>query len=413
MALFMMPNLLPTYQQGVLGQMEQPRYTMRRATLILNHWYVTSSFTVGRRASTETSYQSLALYQEYVELDLFHYGLARFSVQDFQAAGLSAEDRFLIEFMANQELGHATMLTNILGAAAPRQCTYNYPFTTVQEFIDFSQKITRIGESGVYGFISHLDSREAAILLTQSITTEARQQMIFRQFEGLFPMPVWFEVGVPQSWAWTLLSPYISSCPDNQTRLAWQNFPALRILNQPNPARAGKSVGNAAITNSTITNSTTFGLNETISSGTNTLNSTVAANSSCVNSTSMGGSCHPAITHNRTTPLSWPGRQVWLSWETPGRPVGPNNSYITATTAGSPRYVAWASQLNVTYSALTLSNSTSGYTIQPNLETYAGDPAINGTVFIAITDTDLFVTPFNISLLNPHVVAGPGLYQAG
>ena len=54
-------------------------------------------------------------------------------------------------------------------------------------------------------------------------------------------MPVWFEVGVPQSWAWTLLAPYISSCPENQTRLAWQNFPALYIENQPNPARINGS----------------------------------------------------------------------------------------------------------------------------------------------------------------------------
>ncbi len=34
-------------------------------------------------------------------------------------------------------------------------------------------------------------------------------------------------------------------------------------------------------------------------------------------------------------------------------------------------------------------------------------------MFVALTDVDLFVTPFNISLINPHVVAGPALYQAG
>lgn len=60
---------------------------------------------------------TLALYQEWIELDLFHHGLARFSVQDFENAGLTAEDRFLIEFMANQEAGHATLLSNILGPA--------------------------------------------------------------------------------------------------------------------------------------------------------------------------------------------------------------------------------------------------------------------------------------------------------
>jgi hypothetical protein len=140
---------------------------------------------------SDFDYQSLtlALYQEWIELDLFHNGLATFSAAEFEAVGLTAEDRFLLEFMADQEVGHATLLTNILGEAAPVQCTYNYPFETLREFLDFNQRLTRFGESGVYGFLGHLDSRESATLLLQSITTEARQQMIFRQFNGQFPMP--------------------------------------------------------------------------------------------------------------------------------------------------------------------------------------------------------------------------------
>ncbi|PLB44380.1 hypothetical protein P170DRAFT_480145 [Aspergillus steynii IBT 23096] len=78
------------------------------------------------------------------------------------------------------------MLTNIL---APKQCTYKYSYTTVQEFVDFCQKLTRFGEFGVYSFLGYLNSREATTLLAQSITTEDHQQMIFRGFEGYFPMP--------------------------------------------------------------------------------------------------------------------------------------------------------------------------------------------------------------------------------
>ena len=37
---------------------------------------------------------------------------------------------------------------------------------------------------------------------------------------------------------------------------------------------------------------------------------------------------------------------------------------------------------------------------------------VNGTIFVALTDTNLPVTPFNLSLINPHVVAGPSIYQA-
>lgn len=309
--------------------------------------------------------------------------------------------------MAEQEIGHATLIANILGARAPQQCQHTYPFTTVREFVDFCQKLTRFTEAGVYGFLAHLDSREAATLLTQTITTEARQQMIFRQFEGLFPMPIWFEVGVPQSWAWTLLAPYISSCPAGQTRLVWQNFPALRILNQPNPDLVDGSRA----------------YNQTLSPGINSHNSTVASgpNSSnlgtkgCLNSTVVGENCNPAITRNRTMPLSYPGRQVALSWESPGKHVGPNNSYVTSTSAGSPRFVMWVSQVNVTYSDLVLrgASMSSGTTMQPDVDSFQGDPSVNGTIFIAITDLDPYLTPFNISLINPHVVAGPALYQAG
>lgn len=360
--------------------------------------------------------QKLALYQEWIELDLFNYGLEKFSDEDFTAAGLTPADRELIKFMADQEVGHATMLSNIIGPAAPQQCQYNYPFFTVKEFFDFCQKLTRFGESGVYGYLPHLDSREAAQLLLQSITTEARQQMAFRQFEGLFPMPVWFEVGVPQSWAWSLISPYISSCPHNQTRLAWQNFPALTILNNPNPmSNTGSSESDVTIP------------------GTSTANESAAIEP-------CGDNCKSAVSNSRNTPLSQPGRQVNLVWEAPGKPVGPNNSYITTSSAKQPAFVAWVTQLNVTYTPLTqvgqitgrngTINGTanfagvssgsaeagmaySGVTQQPDTAVYLGDPAVNGTMFLAITDTDLYVTPYNLTMINPHVVAGPALYQAG
>ncbi|KAJ6102668.1 hypothetical protein N7486_005095 [Penicillium sp. IBT 16267x] len=343
-------------------------------------------------AKSDFDYESLALvlYQEWIELDLFQDGLRRFSVDDFKSAGLTSKDRDLIAFMAQQEVGHATMVSNILGAQAPQQCAYIYPYKTVSEFIDFAQKLTRFGEAGVYGFLAHLNSREAATLLTQSITTEARQQLIFRQFEGLFPMPEWFEVGIPQSWAWTLLAPYVSWCPLNQTRLVWQNFPALRILNQPSVSNGGSGGDNTSTTQ-----------NDTLSAGTNVVNGSRRKKSPRAN-----------VTTENVAPLSYPGRQVALQWDNPGNAIGPNNSYVTTSQATTPKYVVWVSQLNVTYTTLNV-NGTRGYTIQPDLQTYQGDPAINGTMFIAITDSDPVLSAFNLSLINPHIVAGPAIYQAG
>ncbi|OQE10208.1 hypothetical protein PENVUL_c004G06652 [Penicillium vulpinum] len=413
---------------------------------------------------------ALALYQEWIELDLFRDGLRRFDDSAFRAAGLGASDRELIAFMAEQEIGHATMLSNILGARAPQQCSYIYPYTNVKEFIDFCQKLTRWGESGVYGFLAHLDSREAATLLTQAITTEARQQMIFRQFEGLFPMVEWFEAGIPQSWAWTLLAPFISSCPENQTRLIWQNFPTLMVVNEPDPWIVGTTRNLSSSNNRTSGYNftkiadqisrlnTTSGFNQTAGfmfNQTTGINNTVGPGVSIpkspkgsgrYNSSISGVGCPAPVSKTRPVPLTAPGRRVLLQWDLPGKKVGPNNSYITTTEtkAGSAKYVIWVSQLNITYTPLHVVNGTNstsstnstditnntniakstdsanstadgirGYTIQPNFETYQGDPAFNGTIFIAITDSDPYVSPFNLSLIDPHVVAGPAVYQAG
>ena len=59
--------------------------------------------------------QNLALYQELLELDLFHYGVAKFSREEFQEVGMSDDDVFLLQYMADQEVGHATAIANMLG----------------------------------------------------------------------------------------------------------------------------------------------------------------------------------------------------------------------------------------------------------------------------------------------------------
>lgn len=287
----------------------------------------------------------------------------------------------------------------MLGETAPPQCTYDYPYSNVREFVEFNQVLTRWGESGVWGFINHLDAREVGQLLAQSIATEARQEMIFRQMSGLHPMPVWFEAGIPQSWAWTYIAPYISSCPENTTRVAWQNFPALHVVNQANINRV--SPNDTAdwehVDNRTSSPSTT----------------NIPEDESCINLNKTGYGCGPAIARNRSEPLSFPGKQIRLEWDEPGYTVGPNNSYVTSTSAGAPKYVAWVQQLNMTYTDLTITGPNSGYTYQPAGEVYVGGQGIvNDTTFIALTDADPFLTPFNLSMINPHVVA-LGLFIAG
>lgn len=69
------------------------------------------------RVQSDFDYQSvlLALYHEWIEWDLFYAIFDQFSDDDFQFLGLSPSDRYLIEFMAQQESGHAVLLSNLLG----------------------------------------------------------------------------------------------------------------------------------------------------------------------------------------------------------------------------------------------------------------------------------------------------------
>ncbi|KAL4914806.1 hypothetical protein BDW62DRAFT_219885 [Aspergillus aurantiobrunneus] len=271
---------------------------------------------------SDWDFESIALgvYQEYIELDLFHDGLARFTDEEFTAAGLVPEARSLIEFMANQETGHA------------------------------------------------------------------RQQAIFRQMSGLTPIDVWFENGWPQSWQWTMLAPYMGYCPEGQTRLAWQNFPTLRILNNPNINRISPN-------SRSLDGSETVGRRITDPSV-----SDITADNSCLNATRTGQGCGPGIAHNRSEPLSFPGKKALFEWGAPGKAVGPNNSYVISTAAGQPQFVGWSNQLNLTYSPSTITGVNTGYTIQPEGYVYDRQGIINGMA-VMLTDLDLYVTPFNLTTL--------------
>lgn len=131
-----------------------------------------------------------------------------------------------------------------------------------------------------------------------------------------------------------------------------------------------------------------------------------------VDSYVTGYGCGPAVARNKSEPLSSPGKKVLFEWDAPRQAVGPNNCYVTSTSTGAPKFVGWSSQLNLTYSPLTLTGNNSGYTYQPEGYIHGTDGIVNGTMAVMLTDLNLYVTPFNTSMLNPHIVA-LSMYQAG
>lgn len=77
--------------------------------------------------SVISTFQSIALatHQEYIELDSFNDGIARFSLKEFKEAGIDEKGVELLRYFAQQEAGHTKVLSNLLGAPAPKQCKYD------------------------------------------------------------------------------------------------------------------------------------------------------------------------------------------------------------------------------------------------------------------------------------------------
>lgn len=67
--------------------------------------------------------------------------------------------------------------------------------------------------------------------------------------------------------------------------------------------------------------------------------------------------------------------------------------------------------LSTSFSFVLAVGNNSGSAVVPNGTVYGNQPQVVNTAFIALTDTDLYVTPYNLSLINNHTVA-VGLYQA-
>ncbi|KAI0310971.1 hypothetical protein OF83DRAFT_1069622 [Amylostereum chailletii] len=340
------------------------------------------------KPTSDYDFQSinLALHQALMEQALLQFGNANFSSDNLSAAGLSAEQQKLLPYMTEQQVGQVDLLSNILYPNVTQPCTYAFPaFNDAREFVDFATKALRFGESGMLGFLSHLDAQDSASLLQGTLAVKSRQQMLFRQLEGLFPIPFDFAPAITQNMQFSLLAPYISSCPSGNPSVKWDVYPTLRIQNNPYFPDIPLVSTNA-----------------------------------------------PAVSNDPTT-VTYGGRELILGWDAPGTPTGPNGSFTTKSSAGGAKarpsfllqYVAWISQLNTTYTPLTLANDTNpsanttsglnGTTIQPFLTVFANTsiPLLNGTVFVLITDEAIAVTPYNLSQIEAHIVAGPALYTVG
>ncbi|KAJ7162271.1 ferritin-like domain-containing protein [Mycena filopes] len=152
---------------------------------------------------------NFALLAEHLELAFYQQALRRFSQSDFAAAGFSdwARDRF--QQISDHEDTHATFLSSALttsGAKAVAPCEYNFGFTDVQSFVDFSATLEAAGTAAYIGAAQFGDDKDYVTIAGSILAVEARHAV------------------------YTVLAPLVKSCPASNAD-ALTAYPTLTVNN--------------------------------------------------------------------------------------------------------------------------------------------------------------------------------------
>ncbi|KAI0634580.1 ferritin-like domain-containing protein [Trametes polyzona] len=181
-----------------------------------------------------------ALNVENLESAFLSQGLSQFSVTDFTNAGYAKWVRGRFQQIADNEAAHVAFLSNAVGTDdAPKACTYDFPITDVQSFVNLAQKIETIGASAYIGLGGYLDNSTAigssslrgAITAAVSIAATKARQAGWITATVLHQQP-WdgaFETPLSPVAAWSLLTNFVNECPDSNPDVGVPELPTLTI----------------------------------------------------------------------------------------------------------------------------------------------------------------------------------------
>ncbi|TPX42101.1 hypothetical protein SeLEV6574_g05757 [Synchytrium endobioticum] len=169
----------------------------------------------------------LGMNLELLELELFNRGIEQFSAKDWEKIGYPPYFSYLLKFMRDQEVSHASEINRILKGRGPRPCVYQFPYHDAQSYADLSQAVTAVGEAAYLGFTWQLDNRTSILTSTQIFTTEARQNAVWKAGVKENPLNAHFDTPLTASQAWTLAAPYIVACPKTNPPVPFKRFPTL------------------------------------------------------------------------------------------------------------------------------------------------------------------------------------------
>ncbi len=174
--------------------------------------------------TTDIEILNYALTLEHLEAAFYVQGLNTFSAKSFQSGKLtsqlgprvSGQLYDYLKLIRDHELTHVQkLITTIqsLGGTPVGPCTYNFGYSTTEQFLKIAQILENTGVSAYDGAIALICNPDLQTAGATIATVEARHAAYLNLVNGEVPFPSAFDTPLTMSEVLTAAGQFIVSCP--------------------------------------------------------------------------------------------------------------------------------------------------------------------------------------------------------
>ncbi|KAL5408087.1 hypothetical protein PMIN04_011520 [Paraphaeosphaeria minitans] len=194
---------------------------------------------------TDVDILQFALTAEHLESTFYSQGFAKFPMSDFTALGLTDSQVKTLMVVGQTEATHVTTLQAAIagaGAKPVEPCMYNFnaSLKDAKTMVATARVLEAVGVSAYLGAAPLVNSSDVLTAAATIVTVEARHQAFIRSASGAEPIPAAFDTPLGPRAVFTLVSQFISSCPEG-SNLNIQAFPSIALQN-PEQAAVGSNL---------------------------------------------------------------------------------------------------------------------------------------------------------------------------
>ncbi|CAD0093853.1 unnamed protein product [Aureobasidium mustum] len=188
-----------------------------------------------------------ALTLEHLEATFYREAIAKFSEQDFAAAGFNSTNFYKnLQEIARDEQTHVDFLTAALlkaGVTPVQECTYDFGTLTPQSIMATASLVEGLGVSAYLGAAALITNKDYLTAAGSILTVEARHDSFIRGNLDMSPFPQPFDVPLDFDQVYSLAATLIKSCPASNPTLPVKAFPSLSLAsNMTMPIMQGEFI---------------------------------------------------------------------------------------------------------------------------------------------------------------------------